>query len=262
LTGTDGTVVEKPRVRTYTQPGCSSCAMVKAFLTRHGIEFDDFNPAIDPAAMDELSARGIMKAPSVIYGDKWVSGWNPTKLAELVGITHEEKPVPADELIRTIGLVHDAALRATRQVPDDAWETTRPPRPRPVRELVRHIFQIIEKSVDADVLGEFPALTWLPEYDVPFTTGRDRLERYGVAVGQKFHTWYETIDDAAMSRIIDADVGPRTLNQVLERTRLHSGQHLRQLYAFLELSGVAPEAPFTEAEMRRLGFTQLPDEVF
>ena len=49
---------------------------------------------------------------------------------------------------------------------------------------------------------------------------------------------------------------------MLERTRLHAGQHLRKVYAFLEMAGVEPDNPLTEAEMRRIGFTQLPDEVF
>lgn len=93
-------------------------------------------------------------------------------------------------------------------------------------------------------------------------TGGARLTRYGEAVRARFGTWYAVVDPAAFERIIDADVGPRTLGQVLERTRLHAAQHLRQLYALLESCGVTPEAPLTDDELRRLGFDQLPEDVF
>jgi len=236
--------------------------MTKALLSRRGVEFDDFNVAADPSAMDDLRALGIMSVPAVIVGERSMSGWNPTQLAELVGITHEEQAVPPDELIRTVRLVLDAAIRAARQVPENCWETKHPKRDRPLRELVRHLFQVVEVSVDVDVLGVFPAKRWLQEVDVPFMTGGARLVRYGETVRQKFDTWYAVVDADASARTIDADVGPRTLNQVLERTRLHAGQHLRQLYLFLEMCGVTPESPATVDELRRLGFHQLPEEVF
>jgi hypothetical protein len=236
--------------------------MMKALLSRRGVEFDDFNVEADPSAMDELVSRGIKSVPAAILGDRSMSGWNPTRLAELLGMQLEEEPVAPAELVRTVRLVLDAAIRATAQVPEDRWEMTHEHRPRPLRELVRHLFQVVEVSVDADVLGVFPAELWLKQVDVPYTTGRSRLLRYGEAVRVKFESWYSHIDEDAFTRTIDADVGPRTLNQVLERTRLHAAQHLRQVYAFLEMAGVEPHDPLTEAEMRRMGFTQLPVEVF
>ncbi len=236
--------------------------MMKALLSRRGVEFDEFNVVADPSAMDELVSRGIMTVPAAIVGDQSVSGWNPSRLAELLGIDLEEEPVAPAELVRTVRLVLDAAIRAAGQVPGDKWEMTYEHRPRPLRELVRHLFHVVEASVDADVLGVFPAERWLKQIDVPYMTGRVRLLRYGETVRAKYDSWYSHIDEDAFARTIDADVGPRTLNQVLERTRLHAGQHLRQVYAFLEMAGVEPQEPLTEPEMRRIGFTQLPDEVF
>ena len=64
-----------------------------------------------------------------------------------------------------------------------------------------------------------------------------------------------------LARIIDADVGPRTLAQVLERTRLHAAQHLRQLYAFVEWCGLKPVDRLTDERLRELGF-ELPESVF
>jgi hypothetical protein len=236
--------------------------MMKALLSRRGVEFDEFNVVTDPSAMDELVSRGITSVPAAVVGDQVMSGWNPTRLAELLGMDLEEEPVAPAELVRTVRLVLDAAIRAAGQVPEDSWEMTYEHRPRPLRELVRHLFHVVEVSVDADVLGVFPAERWLKQVDVPYLTGRFRLLRYGGTVRAKFDAWYAHVDEDAFARTIDADVGPRTLNQVLERTRLHAGQHLRQVYAFLEMADVQPDDPLTEAEMRRIGFAQLPDEVF
>ncbi|MBO0827809.1 MAG: glutaredoxin family protein [Streptosporangiales bacterium] len=236
--------------------------MTKAWLSRRGVEFDDFNVQADPDALEELQARGIMTVPAVVVGDRWMTGWNPGELGELVGMPEEESPVSPVELVTTVRLVLDAAIRAASQVPDDRWEMTHPRRERPLRELMRHLFHVVEVSVDADVLGVFPAQRWLNQIDVPTMTGRARLLRYGEAVRHKFDVWYAVVDTDMFERVIDADVGPRTLNQVLERTRLHAGQHLRQVYAFLEMCDVTPEAPVSEADLRRLGFHQLPDEVF
>lgn len=236
--------------------------MTKALLSRRGVEFDDHNVAADPSAMEELRAVGIMSVPAVIVGDRSMSGWNPTKLAELVGIAHQERVVPPDELVETVRTVLDGAIRAAGQVPEDRWEMKHPRRDRPLRELTRHLFQVVEVSVDADVLGVFPAKLWLQELDVPLMTGGARLVRYGEAVRAKFDTWYTVVEPDRFARTIGADVGPRTLNQVLERTRLHAAQHLRQVYQFLEMCGVQPERPVTDDDLQRFGLEQLPDEVF
>ena len=49
--------------------------------------------------------------------------------------------------------------------------------------------------------------------------------------------------------------------QVLERTRLHSSFHLRQIYAFLEAGDVKPVEPITLEEMRQMGLEDLPDDI-
>ena len=235
--------------------------MTKALLSRRGVEFDALDVEKDPEAMAELRALGIRSVPAVVVGERSMSGWNPSKLAELVGFAHEERTVAPEELVSSIRLVLDAALRATRQVPDDRWEMKAPGRSRPLRELVRHLFEVIEGGVDADVLGVFPADEWFKQRDVPSLTGAARLGRYGEAVRGKLDAWYATLDLPTFERTIDADVGPRTLRQVLERTRLHAAQHLRQVYAFLGWCGVTPEEPLTDEDLRRLGF-ELPKDVF
>lgn len=237
--------------------------MTKAWLSRQGVPFEERDVESDPQAMAELRSLGLRSTPAVVSGDRVMTGWNPGQLAALVGIAFEERTGAPEQLLSTLRTILEAALRAVRQVPDEKLALRSPDRDRPLRELAHHIFHVIEVSVDADVLGIFPANTWLAPGDVPAHDSAERIARYGESVKAKFDLWYRgsEADAARFARTIDADVGPRTLAQVLERTRLHAGQHLRQLYAFLGWCSVEPEAPLTLEELRRMGL-DLPDETF
>ena len=237
--------------------------MTKAWLSRQGVPFEERDVESDPQAMAELRSLGLRSTPAVVSGDRAMTGWNPGQLAALVGIAFEERTGAPEQLLSTLRTILEAALRAVRQVPDEKLALRSPDRDRPLRELAHHIFHVIEVSVDADVLGIFPANTWLAPGDVPAHDSAERIARYGESVKAKFDGWYRgsEADAARFARMIDADVGPRTLAQVLERTRLHAGQHLRQLYAFLGWCSVEPEAPLTLEELRRMGL-DLPDETF
>ncbi|MDQ3400090.1 MAG: hypothetical protein M3470_03725 [Chloroflexota bacterium] len=237
--------------------------MTKAWLSRQGVPFEELDVESDPEAMAELRSRGLRSTPAVVIGDRAMTGWNPGQLAALVGIAYEERTGTPEQLLSTIRTILEASLRAVRQVPDDRLALRSPDRDRPLRELAHHIFRVIEVSVDADVLGIFPANTWLAPGDVPAHDSAERIARFGETVKAKFDGWYRGTesDPARFTRTIDADVGPRTLAQVLERTRLHAGQHLRQLYVFLSWCSVEPEVPLSLQELRRMGL-DLPDETF
>jgi glutaredoxin-like protein NrdH len=238
--------------------------MTKALLSRRGVEFDALDVENDRGALEQLRALGFSSVPTVVVGDRSISGWNPTRLAELVGFALQEQTGTPDELLSSLRVILDGALRAVGQIPDNGWERMAPGRQRPLRELSRHLFHVVEAGVDADVLGVFPAQQWLEARDVPSLSGATLLTRYGEAVRAKLEAWYGAAppDPARFARTIDADVGPRSLEQVLHRTRLHSGQHLRQVYAFLDWLGVTPDNPVTDDELRNMGLIDLPDELF
>ena len=73
--------------------------MTKAMLSRRGVEFDALDVENDPEAMRSLRALGIMSVPAVVVGDRWMTGWNPTRLAELVGFAHQERGGSPEELL-------------------------------------------------------------------------------------------------------------------------------------------------------------------
>jgi hypothetical protein len=233
--------------------------MTKELLSKRGIDFESLDIENDPGALEQLHRLGLMTVPVVAMGERYVVGWNPPKVAELVGFDLIEQVTPPGELIDSIKMVLEAAIRAVRQVPDDRLMLKSPDRDRPLRQLAHHVFRVVEAGVDADVLGEFPAGVWLFGKDIPAHTSAARIARYGESVRAKFEVWFSEIDAAAFGREIDTDVGPRTLSQVLERTRSHAAQHLRQLYVFLEWSGVQPDRPLTPGDLRGI---QLPDAVW
>lgn len=228
-------------------------------LSKRDIAYESLDIENDPGALEQLRALGISTVPAVVVGERYVLGWNPSKVAELVGFPLQERVAPPAEQVASLEMLLDAALRVIRQVPDDQLMLKSPDRDRPLRQLAHHVFRVIEASVDADVLGEFPANQWLKGGDVPEHKSAARIARYGEAVRAKVLSWFATVDEAAFERAIDADVGPRTLAQVVERTRFHAAQHIRQLYVFLEWIGVEPDRPLTAEDLKGI---ELPDAVW
>src|SRR3954451_7665706 len=140
--------------------------MTNALLSQRGVEFDVLDVENDPAAMSALRALGLASVPAVVVGDRAMTGWNPTRLAALVGFAYEERATPPEELVPSLHHALDATLRAVRQIPDDRWEMTAPGRERPLRELARHLLHVVEAGVDADRLGLFPAESGLGGQEV------------------------------------------------------------------------------------------------
>jgi Glutaredoxin/DinB superfamily len=233
--------------------------MTKELLSKRGIEYEALDIENDPGALDQLRALGLSTVPVVALGDRYVTGWNPPKVAQLLGFDLVERVTSPDELIKSLAMLLEAGLRAVRQVPDEHLMMRSPDRDRPLRQLAHHVFRIIEAGVDADVLGEFPAADWLFGKDIPSHTSAARIARYGEAVQAKFAAWFQQLDEASFRREIETDVGQRTVAQVLERTRSHAAQHLRQLYVFLEWIGVEPDRPLTAEDLKGI---DLPESVW
>jgi glutaredoxin-like protein NrdH len=236
--------------------------MTKAMLSRHGVEFDVKDIENDPTALEELQGLGLMSVPVVVKGHAYVLGWNPTRVGELLGFEGREVSTTPEQMLSSMRTILDATIRTVAQIPDGMLTWKSPDRDRPLRQLVHHMFRYHELGVDVDILGEFPARdTWSRTSDVLTFDKTQRLVRYGESVREKFNAWFKITDPAAFERTIEADGGPRTFMQVLERTRLHLSFHLRQLYAFLEAGGVELEAPLSLEELRRMGLDDLPDDI-
>ncbi len=224
--------------------------MTKEFLSRRGITFEGMDVENDPKARAALADLGYKSVPVVALGDRSMAGWNPTRLAALLGLAgFQEEASPAEEMIRSLEVILDGGLRAVRQVPDDRLTMRSPDRDRPLRHLAHHVFNVVEVATDADILGRLD-YAWLVAGDVPAHTSAERIARYGEAVLARFTNWYRAIDQAAFDREIETTDGPRTLGLIFERTRSHAAQHLRQLYEFLRWCSIEPDRPLSSEELK------------
>ena len=50
------------------------------YLSQKGIPFTERNVGKDPKAREELMALGLLSLPVIIFGDKRLTGFNPTQI--------------------------------------------------------------------------------------------------------------------------------------------------------------------------------------
>jgi hypothetical protein len=208
------------------------------------VTFEGVDVEARPEGLADLRRLGIPLVPATVIGERWVHGWNPKALAELVGVnyTEGERLSPA-ALAQRIDVVLAATQRAIRQVPPAHLEMKAPDRDRSVRELAFHIFRLSAAFVDTREQGHFPE-QWLLEEAPPAMKDGAAIAAYGQRVRERLAEWF------ARSGWCDGTVstyyGTQPAHELMERTTWHAAQHLRQLYWFLQRMGVTPERPLTD----------------
>lgn len=69
----------------YTTPTCPYCKRAKDYLTQKGIDYIEYNVALDrDKAREMIQKSGQMGVPVIVIGDEVVVGFNQTKLDELL----------------------------------------------------------------------------------------------------------------------------------------------------------------------------------
>jgi glutaredoxin len=68
----------------YSATGCPLCAKYKQLLNEKKVPFTERNTTENPALLNELASKGIRMVPTVFVGDKFVSGFRPSSLLELL----------------------------------------------------------------------------------------------------------------------------------------------------------------------------------
>jgi len=69
----------------YSATGCPLCAKYRQLLTDKKVAFTERNTTDNPALLGELAAKGIRMVPTVFVGDKYVAGFRPSSVLELLG---------------------------------------------------------------------------------------------------------------------------------------------------------------------------------
>jgi glutaredoxin len=236
-------------IKAYWQPGCTSCLRMKEFLTKHGVPFVSVNVLEDKDAFAELAMLGIRSVPIVRRGKDWANGQVLREVARVAGIAWGGAQVlPAPDLAARLIAIQTAAQRLFAQIPDDKLGRLLPHRPRSYGELAYHIFNIadafLEHEVQALPLRE-GAYDRVPP---PHMNTKAKIIAYGQDVLRRFQAWWDgpgqTTDFSHKAHVYYGnDV---TLQEYLERTTWHSGQHLRQLVMVLDMLGIEPDRPPTE----------------
>jgi glutaredoxin len=68
----------------YSATGCPLCGKYKTMLSEKGIRFIEKNTTEQPALLDELAKKGIRMVPTVFVDEKFVAGFRPNSLLELL----------------------------------------------------------------------------------------------------------------------------------------------------------------------------------
>ena len=68
----------------YSASGCPLCAKYKQLLADKKIAYTERNTTENPTYLNELSGKGIRMVPTVFVGDKYVAGFRPNSLIELL----------------------------------------------------------------------------------------------------------------------------------------------------------------------------------
>ena len=72
------------KVVLYSATGCPLCAKYRQLLADKKIAFTEKNTTETPSHLDELAAKGIRMVPTVFVGEKFVAGFRPNSLLELL----------------------------------------------------------------------------------------------------------------------------------------------------------------------------------
>ena len=80
------------RVTVYSGRGCPACGQVKTYLRAHGISFGEVDISTRPEEAEKLRRRsGYMAVPQTEINGRLVVGFDPAKLAPLLGIQAERR---------------------------------------------------------------------------------------------------------------------------------------------------------------------------
>jgi glutaredoxin len=248
-------------INAYWQPGCTSCLRMKEFLTRHGVPFVSVNVLEDKEALAELETLGIRSVPIIRCGDDWANGQVLRDVARVAGIAWGGAQVlPAPELTARLIEIQMTAQRLFAQIPDDKLGRMLPRRPRSYAELAYHIFNIADAFLEHEMQGLALKEGAYGRVPPPEMNTKAKILAYGQDVLRRFQGWWDgrgqTTDFSRQARVYYGDV---TLQDYLERTTWHCGQHVRQLVMVLDMLGIEPNGAPTKDAFAGL---PMPDKVW
>ena len=240
------------RVRVFWVPGCTSCLRTKEFLTSRGVDYESIDVQNTPGGAEQLEKLGARGLPVVAIGDRWVFAQSTRVVAEFVGVPLGGlPPLPPKELVNRMDKILSGALRFAAQIPPSEFDRLLPKRNRTYSDLAWHIFRIADSfliSANGGVLTFESIAEGKP--DTVRTT--DDIVAFGTDVHARVLQWWDRTKDEPEDRLLKTFYGDLPLQEVMERSAWHSGQHSRQLMMVLEELGVEPNGRLGVAEFHAL----------
>lgn len=71
-------------ITVYSKNNCMQCKMTKKFLEQNGASYQEINIDEKPEKVEYVKSLGFASAPVIESGDVVFSGFQPTKLKELI----------------------------------------------------------------------------------------------------------------------------------------------------------------------------------
>lgn len=235
-------------VKAYWMPGCSSCLRMKEFIAKSGRDWVAINVDEHPEIRAEIEANG-MRLPLARVADRWVSGVDLAKVADLLRIPYDPPVImPADELADRYNLNLDVARDTIAQMGDEMLAHKLPNRDREMLDVANQVASVMRAFLSAYSDDVHRAADF---YDKPESvrTRQDVLHRLD-ETQRLFQAWWEEDGfDDPLDRVVQTSWGYPTLLEILEREVWHTTQHLRQLQFVLREFGVEPGSPLTSASL-------------
>jgi glutaredoxin len=75
----------------YTTAVCPVCQMMRDFLSDMGLDYDEVDVGLNPAARLKLIGKSKrLTVPQTNIRGEWVSGFDPTRILEIITSFHEK----------------------------------------------------------------------------------------------------------------------------------------------------------------------------
>ncbi len=210
--------------------------------------------------MDELLARGIKSVPVTILGDQAVIGFNPRELARMFDLDDRVAVADLPTMVAKYETVLTAACRAFRQLSTDRWDWESPERQRTLGQFCFHLSDRPDRALNAYLTGVYANEDRGREVmdvlgDVGFEEVsiniEDVLRRVNVALSG------DTLID--LDKVLETYMGSKTAGEMMDLALGHSVHHLKQLYEYMSMMGVAPENPLGPEDFEGIS---VPTELF
>lgn len=230
---------------------------MKEFLSRRGFAYTQRDILHDAGAKEELQRLGIKEVPTTSIGRRYVTGYRPRELAQLLGIPLVRSGARGQqELLDNLFAVLAATHRYAQAIPEAQIQFISPDpahriSDRPLSGFSYHIFRIVDLALDTMETGHMPPdLDGIFRREAPaFTTVRS-ITDFAAGVLDRLREWTEQPKD--WSRQVDGGVyGPTSVEDLWRVMANHSGHHLRQFAVLLQECGAGAPEPLPK-ELDRL----------